>query len=113
MTPSNEAWALVIRALAIELARELAPLLADALRATAAPPATTAAPAEYLSVNETCEKYGFSRGTFDRMLRDPKSGLVDVVVRVPPVTGRVKVPTVAFEAWLNGRGKARRSGAAS
>jgi membrane-bound lytic murein transglycosylase B len=105
----TDLWAALVRALACELARELGPLLADALRAAPAPQVPAPADPEYLSVNETCARYGFSRGTFDRMLRDASSGLADVVVRVPPVTGRVKVPTAAFEAWLRARPQGRKS----
>jgi hypothetical protein len=63
---------------------------------------------DFLTVVETCQRYGVSRATFDRMLRDPQSGLAEVVVRVPPVTGRVRVPVRAFEDWLRARGAKRR-----
>ena len=60
----------------------------------------------YLSVNQACRQFGFSRSTFYRMLHDPKLDLEDVVVRIPPVTGRIKIPAQRFEEWLreNDRG---------
>ena len=104
MSAPADLWTVLVRAIAAELARELVPLIADALRAAPAAQGSPPADPEFLSVNETCARYGFSRGTFDRMLRDPSSGLSEVIVRVPPVTGRVKVPTVAFEERLKSRG---------
>jgi hypothetical protein len=50
-----------------------------------------------------CARYAISRATFYRMLADPNSGLRAVVVRIPPPTGRIRVPVVAFEAWLRRR----------
>jgi len=61
----------------------------------------------YLSINDACQAFSFSRSTFYRMLDDPRSGLQEIVIRIPPVTGRIKVPHAAFEAWL--RQKRRRS----
>lgn len=58
---------------------------------------------EFLSIDEVCRRYAFSRSTFYRMLGDPKSGLRAVVVRIPPPRGRVRVPVEAFEAWLRRR----------
>ncbi len=57
----------------------------------------------YLSINKACEAFSFSRSTFYRMLDDPDSGLRELVVRIPPETGRIKVPQAAFEAWLRQR----------
>jgi len=54
----------------------------------------------YASVAEICRQYRFSRMTFYRMLNDPQSGLGEIVVRVPPVTGVVRVPRLAFDEWL-------------
>jgi predicted DNA-binding transcriptional regulator AlpA len=65
----------------------------------------------YLSINAACEAFGFSRSTFYRMHDDPQSGLSEVVVRIPPGTGRIKVPRAAFEEWL--KQKHRRRGARS
>ncbi len=56
---------------------------------------------QYLSVDEACEQFGLSRSTFYRRLRDPRSGLVEVVVRVP-ATRRTLVPACRFEQWLLG-----------
>jgi len=63
----------------------------------------------YLSINKACEAFSFSRSTFYRMLDDPKSGLREIVVRIPPETGRIKVPQAAFEAWLHQKRRPRRS----
>jgi hypothetical protein len=54
----------------------------------------------FLSINQACEAFSFSRSTFYRMLDDPSSGLKEIVVRIPPVRGRIKVPRAAFESWL-------------
>tara|TARA_B100000965_G_C19361680_1_gene656279 strand:- start:253 stop:450 length:198 start_codon:yes stop_codon:yes gene_type:complete len=59
--------------------------------------------AQFLTINQVCKRYGISRSTFYRMLADPQSGLRGVVVRIPPPTGRVRVPVAAFEAWLKRR----------
>lgn len=58
---------------------------------------------QFLTVNEVCERYGFSRSTFYRMLADPQSGLRSVVLRIPPPWGRIRVPEDEFEAWLKKR----------
>ena len=59
-------------------------------------------PDTYVSVNEACERFGFSRRSFYRWLADPETGLYDVVVRIPPVTGRIRVPLLALERWFRG-----------
>jgi hypothetical protein len=41
------------------------------------------------------------------MLDDPDSDLREIVIRIPPETGRIKVPQAAFETWL--RRKRRRA----
>ena len=111
-------WPNVVRAFARELARELGPILAEVLngasRADSQRPNDDAGDA-YLSVRETCERFQISRATFDRMLSDSSSGLGEVIIRLPPVTGRVKVPLRAFEAWLRERRqrKQRRGGESS
>ena len=58
----------------------------------------------YVSVNEACRRVMVSRRTFYRWLADPESGLAGVIVRVPPETGRIRVPLQRFEQWLRGRG---------
>jgi predicted DNA-binding transcriptional regulator AlpA len=63
----------------------------------------------YLSINQACQAFSFSRSTFYRMLDDPRSGLREIVVRIPPETGRIRVPQAAFEAWLHQRRQSRRS----
>lgn len=63
----------------------------------------SANPDRFRTVQQTCERFAMGKSTFYRMLADPDSGLADVVVRVPPVTGRLRVPERAFEAWLTRR----------
>ena len=58
---------------------------------------------EYGTVQETCDRFKIGRSTFYRMLADTKSGLAGLVVRIPPLTGRVRVPLRAFESWLRKR----------
>lgn len=109
---SNDLWPGIVRALARELARELGPALADALKGSA--PLGERPRQEggevFLSVSETCERFQISRATFDRMLRDTSNGLTEVIVRLPPTTGRVKVPLQAFQAWLRERRQKKRRG---
>tara|TARA_R110002072_G_scaffold254391_1_gene413259 strand:- start:2191 stop:2412 length:222 start_codon:yes stop_codon:yes gene_type:complete len=64
-------------------------------------------PCRYATINETCDLFGFSRSTFYRMLEDPDLGLKQVVVRIPPVTGRIRVPVDAFEALLRRKSRGR------
>lgn len=99
-----EACAAFVRQLARELARELGALPGPE-RARQEPEGE-----RYLSVRETCERFQISRATFDRMLRDPSSKLTEVIVRLPPTTGRVKVPQHAFETWLRERRQRRGRG---
>lgn len=66
-------------------------------------------PDRYLSINKACEAFSFSRSTFYRMLDDPSTGLRELVVRIPPETGRIRVPQAAFEAWLRQKRRTRRS----
>lgn len=64
----------------------------------------------FRSIPETCARFDIGKSTFYRSFRDPESGLEDLCVRFPPVTGVVRVPQLAFEAWLRGRpAKARRA----
>jgi hypothetical protein len=65
-------------------------------------------PDHYATIQKTCERYSIGRSTFYRMLSDPLSGLAEVVVRIPPMTGRLRVPERAFEAWLSKRNGGRR-----
>lgn len=62
----------------------------------------------YMTMKETAERYSVSVRTLGRMLADPSTGFADIVVRVPPVTGQVRVPVVAFERFLEERGGTRR-----
>lgn len=111
-------WPRAVRVFASELARELGPILVEGLKGASR--ATSEHSCDdggdvYLSVRETCERFQISRATFDRMLSDSSSGLGEVIIRLPPVTGRVKVPLRAFEAWLRERRqrKQRRRGESS
>ena len=65
----------------------------------------------YLSINEACALFSFSRTTFYRMYSDPKTGLQEIVLRVPPRTGRIRIPRTAFEAWLREKRRIRRPAA--
>ena len=58
--------------------------------------------ARCVSVREACERWGFSRSTWDRWLADRESGLREVVVQAGR---RVLVPVVEFEGWLRSRGE--------
>lgn len=68
----------------------------------------TTEPDRFRTVQDTCARFSIGKSTFYRMLADPASGLGDVVVRVPPVTGRLRVPERAFEEWLARRNGRRR-----
>ncbi len=59
-------------------------------------------PDTYVAVNEVCQRFGISRRSFYRWLADPNTGLIDVVVRIPPGTGRIRVPLKRFEQWIHG-----------
>ena len=61
-------------------------------------------PDTYVSVDAVCERFRFSRRSFYRWLALPETGLAEVVVRVPPPRGRIRVPVRRFEEWLRGRG---------
>lgn len=54
----------------------------------------------YDSVTGTCKRFRISRSTFYRMLADRHSGLSKILIRIPPITGRIRVPQSAFEEWL-------------
>lgn len=58
-----------------------------------------------VSVDEACERWGFSRSSWDRWLADRTSGLREVVI---PVGSRVLVPVNEFDGWLRAlRGRRR------
>lgn len=69
---------------------------------TTAPGGSNLEPDTYVSVNEACRRFGFSRRSFYRWLALPSTGLAGVVVRVPPPAGRIRVPVRRFEHWLRG-----------
>jgi hypothetical protein len=55
----------------------------------------------YLPVNATCARFGLSRSTLYKMLRDhPELEAEGVVFRVPPCTGRLRIAFRAFQTWL-------------
>jgi len=56
-------------------------------------------PDTYLSINQTCARFGISRRTFYRLLAD-EPGLAALVIRIPPGSGRIRVPLNRFERWL-------------
>ena len=58
-----------------------------------------AEPDTYASINEACRRFGISRRTFYRMLAEEPT-LARLVVRIPPGTGRIRVPLKRFEQWL-------------
>lgn len=53
-----------------------------------------------VSVDEACERWGFSRSSWDRWLADRASGLREVVI---PAGSRVLVPVSEFEGWMRAR----------
>lgn len=67
-------------------------------------------PDTFVSIDELCRRFGFSRQTFYRMLGDPEGGLDEVAVRVPPPHGRIRVPVRRFEVWLRARQAGRSRG---
>lgn len=103
------AFAPLLTAFARSLAQELAPLLREA-QVPQTPQAVAPEEPAYLTVGETCKRFEISRATFDRMMRDERCTLRDVVIRVPPLTGRVKVPLREFEAWLREYQQRKRRG---
>ena len=56
-------------------------------------------PDTYVSVNEACRRFGIARRTFYRMLAEHPS-LAEIALRIPPRTGRIRLPVKRFEAWL-------------
>jgi hypothetical protein len=52
----------------------------------------------FLSVSETLRRFGISRSAFYDMVRN--TDLEHILVRVPPGTGRIRVPARRFEEWL-------------
>lgn len=71
------------------------------------------APDRYLPVPEACKRFGFSRSTFYRLLAsNPELEDHGTIVRVPPVTGRIKVPAARFERWLIEQNGGQRHGEA-
>jgi hypothetical protein len=62
-------------------------------------------PEAYVGVKEACRVFEISRRTFDRLLGDLDSGLSDIIVRIPPRTGRIKVPLRGFLLLMKKLGK--------
>ncbi len=74
---------------------------------------TVGEPDHYVTVNQACARFSMSRSSIYRMLADPDSGLSAILVRIPPGTGRLRVPLRAFEAWLRAHTPAKRRRRAS
>jgi excisionase family DNA binding protein len=55
----------------------------------------------YLTVQQACNLAAISRSTFYRLLSEPKSGLPQIVVRIP-IVNRIRVPRQRFCEWLEG-----------
>ena len=53
----------------------------------------------YLTVRQACEVAGIGRTTFYRLLANPRSGLANIVVRLP-VIGHMRIPEREFREWL-------------
>lgn len=68
---------------------------------------TAPTPDTYTTINAACHRFGISRSTFYRMLADPSSGLAELIIRIPPGTGRIRVPLQAFERWLCSKRRCR------
>lgn len=60
-------------------------------------------PDTFVSIDEACIIFGISRRTFYRLLADRRAGLDQVVLRIPPRTGHIRVPVRRFEEWLRAR----------
>lgn len=66
-------------------------------------------PEQFETIAQTCSRAQISRRTFYRML--PELERAGVAVRVPPVSGHVRVFPSGFDAWLRAVGRRRpRSG---
>lgn len=72
-------------------------------RPTKAQSSEPESPDSYVSIDEACARFGISRRTFYRLLADPEGGLDQVVIRIPPRTGHIRVPVQRFEQWLRSR----------
>ena len=54
----------------------------------------------WIPINTICKRFEISRSTFYRLLRDEQNGLSKLCVRIPPPTGRLRVPLAGFTQWL-------------
>ena len=54
----------------------------------------------YATIDAACGALGISRSSFYRWLEAPGSSLAEHVVRVPPVTGRIRVDLTGIEELL-------------
>ena len=79
------------------LVRDVEGLRAEvaALRISGAPRAR-----RYATIQAACGALGISRSSFYRWLEEPGSSLAEHVVRVPPVTGRIRVDLTGIEELL-------------
>lgn len=63
-----------------------------------------------LTISECCTACGISRQTFYNWLNDPSLGFAELVVRVPPPNGRLRIRESRLREWLDsGRTKRGRS----
>jgi len=53
----------------------------------------------YLTVKQACKVAGIGRTTFYKLLDDPRSGLAELVLRVPGL-GHIRIPEREFLRWL-------------
>ncbi len=53
----------------------------------------------YLTVKQACKVAGIGRTTFYKLLDDPRSGLAELVLRVPGL-GHIRIPEREFRRWL-------------
>jgi hypothetical protein len=54
-------------------------------------------PDTWVPVNEACARLSVSRSTFYELLRNELTGLGAIVRRIPPGTGRLRVPLRQLE----------------
>ena len=55
----------------------------------------------YETIDQTCERYNFSRRSFYRLLDNPE--VKKLIIRATPSSGGIRVPVRAFNDWLKSR----------
>ena len=60
----------------------------------------------YLTVKQACKVAGIGRTTFYKLLDDARSGLAELVLRVPGL-GHIRIPEREFLRWLESSRKKR------